>query len=223
MSDCNEDDWDEEWYPVSGWVPMILAEYRITAARRALVDLKTLAENMIKDVETEAKDLMESVRKSTDPDVKMYIGEAEEAANDRVLAAKTELPYLFFGSAIVYLISTLEATLAECLETALIVLHRPPIEKVPNPKLENYIKALGSCGVCVDWSDDLWTDLRAWRRVRNRIVHDLEMPQAARFGGIEVATASAQEVYNLVGTAIAKVDHAMLVLESSAQPGSTSP
>jgi hypothetical protein len=48
------------------------------------------------------------------------------------------------------------------------------------------------------------------------------MPQAARFGGIEAATASAQDVYNLVETAIAKIDDAMSVLESLTQPGSTS-
>jgi hypothetical protein len=217
MSDGNGHDRDEEWYPISGWVPMILAEYRLTATRHALAGIKVLVENIIRDAETEARDEVEFVRKSKDPDVRIYIGEAEEFAEDRILAANSELPYLFFGSVIVYLMSTLEATLAECLDTTLIVLNRPPIERVPNPKLESYIRALDSCGVSVEWSDDLWAKLRAWRQVRNTIVHDMEMPQAARFSDIESANASVQEVYSLVETAIAEVDEAMLVLESSAR------
>lgn len=56
-----------------------------------------------------------------------------------MLAATSELPGLFFGSLIAYLLSTLEATLADSLEVAQIVMQRP---KVRNPKPENYVRAL---------------------------------------------------------------------------------
>lgn len=58
---------------------------------------------------------------------------------DEMLAATSELPGLVFGSLIAYLPSTLEATLADCLEVAQIVMQRP---EVRNPKLENYVRAL---------------------------------------------------------------------------------
>lgn len=214
-SNSDEDDWDEEWYPVSGWVPLILAEYRMTAARRVLSVLEASIESMIKDVEAEAKDDMEAVQKATDPDIRIYAGEAEEFANDRILAARTELPYLFFGNLIVYLMTTLEATLADCLETASIVLRKPSLGRAPGPKLEGYVRALEGCGIYVDWSDDLWADLRSWRRVRNQIVHSLEMLQVARFGGIEAAIDSVKEVYELIEVAITNIDQAMLALESA--------
>lgn len=54
------DEPDEEWeeYNFSGFVPMILAGYRMSAARRTFPDLEELAENIVKDVKSEVADLI---------------------------------------------------------------------------------------------------------------------------------------------------------------------
>lgn len=78
-----------------------------------------------------------------------------------------------------------------------------------NPKIENYVKALEDCGVRVGWDEQIWRDLRAWREVRNKFVHELEMPQRTR----DLSSSAARKVFWLVDAAISKLDYAMAVLE----------
>jgi hypothetical protein len=207
---------DEEWeeYDFSGFVPMILAGYRMSAARRTFPGLEKLANSITNDVELEASEYLawcEAHQHDKFPDEPRFfidLGAAGDHASE-MRAATDELPGLLFGSLIVYLLSTLEATLADCLEVAQIVMQRPVIKKVRNPKLENYIRALEGCGVRIGWDDEIWSDLRAWRKVRNKIVHTLETPQGAR----DISSSAAQVVFWLIDAAIRKLDHAMFALE----------
>jgi hypothetical protein len=207
---------DEEWeeYIISGFVPMILAAYRMSVARRTFPGLEKLTESITKDVESEAADYLawsEAHQHDEHPDEPGFFIDLAAAGDyaDEMLAATGELPGLFFGSLIVYLLSTLEATLADCLEVAQIVMQRTVMKKVRNPQLENYVRALKGCGVRVGWDDEIWADLRAWRKVRNKFVHTLEMRQGAR----DLSGSAAQEVFWLVDAAIRKLDHAMSALE----------
>lgn len=54
------DEPDEEWeeYTFSGFVPMILAGYRMSAARRAFPGLEKLTGSITEDVESEAADFL---------------------------------------------------------------------------------------------------------------------------------------------------------------------
>jgi hypothetical protein len=208
---------DDEWreYTDSGFVPMILAGYRMSAVRRTFAGLEDLAKSITKDVESEAADLLawsraqENTYYPEQPEFFIDMA-AQEGYADEMKAATDELPNLFFGSLIVYLLSTLEATLADCLELAQIVKgRRQAVRQVRNPKLENYVTALGDCGVVVSWSDEIWTNLRAWREVRNKFVHTLE----TRHKAWALSSSIAQEFFWLVDEAIRELDNAMSGLE----------
>jgi hypothetical protein len=214
---------DEEWeeYNFSGFVPMILAGYRMSAVRRTFPGLERLAKSVTNNVESESAKYLawcEAHQHDKFPDEPGFfidLGAAEDHASE-MRAATDELPGLLFGSLIVYLLSTLEATLADCLEVAQIVMQRPVMKKVRNPKLENYIRELEGCGIRIGWDDEIWSDLRVWREIRNKIVHTLETPQATR----DLSSSAAQEVFWLIDAAIRKLDHAMSALESfTKRPG----
>ena len=193
---------------------MYLAGYRMSAARRTFAGLEELTESVTRDVESEAADFLawsEAHDHDDYPDEPGFFIDLAAAGDyaDEMRAATGELPALFFGSLIVYLLSTLEAALADCLEVAQIVMQRPVVKKVRNPKLEHYVRALESCGVRIGWDDEIWDDLRTWREVRNRFVHTLEMPR----GGRDLSSSAAQEVFWLIDAAIRKLDQAMCALE----------
>ncbi|MGW5667029.1 hypothetical protein [Micromonospora sp. NPDC003776] len=211
---------EEEWegYNFSGFVPMILAGYRMSAVWRALRGLERLTETIAADIQSEAADYLTWCEAHEHDEYPNEFGlsidlAAAEVYADEMLAAASELPHLFFGGLVVYLLSMLEATLAGCLEAAQIVTQRPVVKRVPNPKLENYVRALEGCGVHVGWDDEVWAALRQWRDLRNKIVHTFDMPQGAPI----LSSSAAQEVFWLVDLAIRDVDHAMSALGSFAK------
>jgi hypothetical protein len=212
----------EEWeeYTFSGFVPMILAGYRMSAARRTFSGLERLTASITKDVKSEAAQYLawsEAHKHDEYPEEPGFFIDLAAAGiyADEMVAATGELPGLFFGGLIVYLLSTLEASLADCLKVAQIVMRHPVAKKVRNPKLENYVRTLEGHGVRVDWDDEIWRDLRAWREVRNRFVHNLELPQ----GTLNLSSSAAQEVFWLVDAAIRELDHAMSALEPFTKRG----
>ena len=85
---------------------------------------------------------------------------AEDAASE-IRASADQLPALLIGGVIVYLLSTLEVTLAECSATARTVLGLPSLTNPPRTnKIENYRRDLAKCGVNVQWDTGLWDQLR---------------------------------------------------------------
>jgi hypothetical protein len=203
-----DDEWEE--YNFSGYVPLILAGYRMSAARRTFAGLEKLIQSITADVESQAADFLAWSRAHEHDE---YPGEpeffidmaAQEGYAAEMLGAADELPKLFFGGLIVYLLSTLEATLADCLEEIQIASQGPTVKKVPNPKLENLIEALESCGVRLGLDDEIWSRLRAWRKVRNNFVHSLETLR----GEPDLSNSAAQEVYWLADAVLRKLDEAL--------------
>ena len=93
----------------------------MSAARRTFAGLEKLTQSITNDVESQAADFLawshahEHDEYSGEPQFFIDMA-AQEGYAAEMLGAADELPKLFFGSLIVYLLSTLEATLADCLK-----------------------------------------------------------------------------------------------------------
>src|SRR6202043_3890580 len=98
--------------------------------------------------------------------------ESEEYAADRIGWVADELPRMFFGQLIVYLLSLLESVLVESIETVAAIFKVPSPRRIANPKIENCLKTLDEMyGIKIEWPVAIWDQLRWWRQVRNDIVH----------------------------------------------------
>jgi hypothetical protein len=213
------DDWlddyeAEDWYAYeSGYVPFILAGYRMSAVHKSLPGLDRLADEVTEGIRGEAAGYLTWVQAhygDADPDGLLDVA-AAEGAQAEMHAAAGELPLVLFGSLIVYLQSTLEITLQACLEVAQIVTERPVMTRVRGPKLECYVQALAECGVHVSWDDETWSTLRAWRLTRNRFVHELDAAPTGE-GMPDLGAGAAYEVLVLVNSAIRALAAAMETL-----------
>lgn len=170
------DDFDA-WSSQSGYVSLLQAEDRLRITRRALTGIANLIDSVQGEAATEATDRLHWIRKV--PEAAVYSTEAEEYLEDQVLAVRSELPLMLYGTLIVYLFSLLESCLADCLEDVAATRKESPPKRVPHPKLEEYVNALATRNVMVEWSQETWDQLRNWRTKRNSIVHRLEAPTEA--------------------------------------------
>jgi hypothetical protein len=180
MRDHGDMDFDEfevyeEWSPLSGYVPLLEAEHRLAAARRALDGLEGWIGSLNLELAAEAKEQLNLIR--ADPEASVYEPEAREFLEDQMLALRDELPLMQYGVLVVYLFSLLESCLAGCLETVGAIGEAPVPGRINGAKIEGYLAALKATGLRIDLNQETKSELNHWRKIRNAIVHELERPE----------------------------------------------
>lgn len=223
--DPDEIEIDDEWSPTSGYLPLLEAEQRLAVARRTIPGIAALIERLNLDAAADAEGYLEWARSQEQAFIYAGMTEAKMVADDLRLAVETELPAMLCGTLIVYLFGLLESCLDGCLDTAAARRETATPKRVSSPLLEGYLDALADVfGLGVEWSEEIWQELRHWRSARNSIAHRLEAPSgtvgshreppAGAPGYDEMLTAdSLEQLVDLIEAAIAGVDAAMVGLD----------
>lgn len=225
--DPDEIEIGDEWTPACGYLPLLEAEQRLAVTRRVIPGIETLIERLNLDAEADAQAYLEWVRSA---ERSAYAGftEAKMAADELRLAVETELPAMLCGTLIVYLFGLLESCLAGCLDTAAARREITAPKRARNPLLEGYLDALASVfDIEIEWSEEIWRELRHWRVARNAIAHRLEAtsgsvnspqkPPAGTPSYSEMLTPeSLEQLVDLIEAAVVAIDAAMVRLDEPA-------
>jgi len=210
----------EDWHPGSGYVPLLEAKDRLAAARRAVPAIAALIDQLNLEAATESESSIRAIAKNKQ--AAEFLFENRQFAEEQLLAIQTELPVMLSGSLILYLFSVLESCLAGCLETAAAVRGRASPTRVSNPLIEGYLTVLADTfGVSIEWSDEVWAEIRRWRKERNLIAHRLDthaLMRPSRNRSDEMLGQSSLEcAVDLVELTIEEIDLAMTALQKDAE------
>ena len=207
------------WQPSSACPPLILAGARLYAARHAIPVLAASARQLFAAAAAGAQESARLAGKDTGRPGPAVATLEDLAGTDWV---PRELPFMVLCQVPVYLFSVLETALCDCLGLAAAAQQVPAPEIVKGPKIEGYLKALAdACDVPVEWSAELWRDLKLWRSRRNSLAHGLSFLLDADStrnefalesywtAGAPPGSAPLEQLLRLIEAAIEGVDRAM--------------
>lgn len=215
--DFDELELDDEWSPLSGYVPLLEAEHRLVATRRALDGLQDWIGSLNLGLASEVNEQLNLIR--ADPEAAAYETETRMYLEEQVLGLRSELPLMQYGILVVYLFSLMESCLAGCLETMGVIRKSPVPGRIKSPKIEAYLDALRRMGLAIDLDSETRDELTHWRKTRNAIVHGLERPggvgsefadpNPGSSGYEPLSQSGLEELMDLVEEVVAAVDYAM--------------